>query len=187
MLQVTVPASELFDEATQTFVETKETVLHLEHSLISISRWESKWCIPFLTEEPKTLEQSIDYVRCMTMDQHVDPTVYLAITNDVMNKVQAYIEKDQTATKINVAGGKSGRPRRKRPPQTSEQIYSFMVQYRIPFECEKWHLSRLLMLIRCIQVENMAGTKQNRMSRSEALSRMHALNEERKSEMHTHG
>lgn len=98
MLKVVVPASEQFDDATGCFINTKKQVLQLEHSLVSLYKWESKHCKPFLSREPKTTEESIDYIRCMTITQNVDPNVYHAVTKDIIDQVNAYIDAPMTAT-----------------------------------------------------------------------------------------
>ena len=98
MLQLTIPSIEQWDEVNERFVWTKEYTLQLEHSLVSLSKWESKWCKPFLSKEDKTAEETIDYVRCMTITQNVDPNLYIAISQDVMKKISDYINDSMTAT-----------------------------------------------------------------------------------------
>ena len=90
MLEIDVPARELYDETTDQFIPIAATTLKLEHSLVSISKWESKWCKPFLGREEKTTEETIDYIRCMTLTQNVDPNVYRALTNDNINKINCF-------------------------------------------------------------------------------------------------
>ena len=109
MLQITVPGREDWDEIRNEFVSTKDTTLQLEHSLVSVSKWESKWHVPFLTKQEKTLEQTIDYVRCMTLTQHVDPNVYKNLTVDNIKEVFAYIEEPMTATTVSDSRKKGGR------------------------------------------------------------------------------
>lgn len=181
MLKITIPAcAEQYDELHERFIPaTKEQTLSLEHSLVSLSKWEAKWHKPFLSKEPKTLEESIDYVRCMTLTQNVDPNVYTAITPQVLAQVSAYIDASMTATTF---------PKRNRPPNreiiTSEIIYYWMVSYNIPFECQKWHLSRLLTLINVCNVKN---APQKKMSRQEILARNKALNASRRKRLNTRG
>ena len=100
MLTITVPASEQWDELKQEFVYTKECTLELEHSLVSLYKWESKWCKPFNSKTEKTYEETIDYIRCMTLNRHVDPAVYTCLTNENINEINAYIEAPMTATKF---------------------------------------------------------------------------------------
>ena len=181
MLQVTVPGYEWYDEKTNTFGSTKETTLQLEHSLVSIHRWEQKWNKPFLGKEDKTAEQCIDYVRCMTLTQHVDPAVYNGITSDIFDRINKYIEAPMTATwfseKDNV-----------RPPNrevvTSEVIYYWMISLNIPWECRKWHLNTLLTLIRVCNAKNAPKKKQNR---REMMEQRTALNKARRARMNSKG
>ena len=98
MLQITIPAIEMFDEQKQEFVSTKEQTLCLEHSLVSLSKWESKWHKAFLSKEPKTNEETIDYIKCMTITQNVDPNIYLCLTRENIEQVNQYIEDPMTAT-----------------------------------------------------------------------------------------
>lgn len=157
-------------------------VLTLEHSLLSISKWESKWKTPFLEKNPpKTKEQSIDYIRCMTIGPRLSDLDYYSIGLDTMERINSYISTSQTATFIN-------RPDAPRPgvhePVTSELIYYWMIQNNIPFECQKWHLSRLLMLIDVCQFKNAPPKK---MSKNSILKRNAALNKARQAKLHTRG
>ena len=181
MLSLVIPEREVFVEATDSFVTVKSTVLRLEHSLVSISKWESVWKKPFLVKDPpKTREESIDYIRCMTISQNVDPMVYYSLGPSEVKQVNEYIDSNLSATVV------------KRPPQTrastqivtSELIYAWMVGYRIPFECQKWHLSRLLALIDICDIHNNPGKK---MSKREILAQNHALNAARRAKLHTKG
>ena len=100
MLTITVPAGEQWDELKQEFVYTKECTLELEHSLVSLYNWESKWCKPFNSKTEKTYEETIDYIRCMTLNRNVDPAVYRCLTNENINEINAHIAAPMTATKI---------------------------------------------------------------------------------------
>ena len=144
MLTITIPATEEFDEVKGEFVYTKEQTLQLEHSLISISKWESKWCKPFLAKGDKTFEETIDYIKCMTLNKNVDDEVYRCLTSDNVAAINEYIGAPMTATTFsgNEHGKKNGEQ------ITSELVYYWMVALNIPFECEKWHINRLLTLIR---------------------------------------
>ena len=180
MLQITIPASEQWDELKQEFVYTKERNLQLEHSLISLSKWESKWCKPFLSKTDKTLEETIDYVRCMTLTTNVDPDIYRCLTNDNIREINDYIDAPMTATFFSKdqASGSN------REIVTSELIYYWMISQNIPFECQKWHLNRLITLIRVCNVKNAPPKK---MSAQEIMSRNAALNEARKKKLNTKG
>ena len=179
MLKITVPAMEYYDEVNNEFIEFKEQVLQLEHSLVSISKWEAKWHIPFLDGKDKTFEQLIDYVRCMTITQNVNEEVYSRLTESNIKDINDYIENPMTATTFS-----DNRQTPNREIITSEVIYYWMVSFNIPFECQKWHLNRLLTLIKVCNVKNNPPKK---MSRNEILQRNKALNEARKKKLNTKG
>ena len=181
MLQITIPSRELWDESTNEFVITKEQILQLEHSLISISKWESKWQKAFLTKQEKTHEETIDYIKCMTLNQNVDPNVYNYLTNDNIRQINAYIDSPMTATYFSEEkGGRGGRGEQ----TTSELIYYWMIALQIPFECQKWHLNRLLTLVRVCNIKNQPPKKR---SRREIMSRNAALNAARRKQLNTKG
>ncbi len=180
MFQLVIKGKESFNETTGEFVYTKDHVLQLEHSLVSISKWESKWRKPFLSKEQKSIEEIIDYFRCMTLTQNVDPKVFDSLTVDNMNEINAYIESPMTATIIPEIGNN----RRNTETITSELIYYWMISYQIPFECQKWHLNRLLTLIRVCSVKNTPPKKQ---SKRDLMSRNAALNAARKKQLNTKG
>ena len=181
MLQVTIPECDWFDERTNTFGKTKETTLQLEHSLVSIHRWEMKWCKPFLGKDQKTAEECIDYIRCMTLTQHVDPAVYNAITPAVMDQINDYIEAPMTATWF---GDKNKQGASRREIVTSEVIYYWMISLNIPWECRKWHLNTLLTLIRVCNAKNAPQKKQNR---REMMEQRTAINKARRARLNSKG
>ena len=150
MLQITVPAKQIYDERTQTFIYTKEQTLTLEHSLVSLSKWESRWCKPFLTEYDKTSEETIDYIKCMTLTQNVDPYVYTAIDNNIVRQVQSYIDAPMTATWFN----DTKTNKRNSEQLTNELLYYYMFSLGINMKCEKWHLNRLITLIRVYEAKS---------------------------------
>lgn len=182
MLRVVIPASEHYDEVHNLFFETKEQILQLEHSLVSLSRWESRWKKPFLGPEKKTLEETLDYVRCMTITQNVDPEIYKIIPKDIREQITEYINTPMTATKFTDNRAKPGA----NEIITSEIIYYWMISLGIPFECQKWHLNRLLTLIRVCNIKN-TPPKTKKMGRQELLTRNHQLNEMRKQQLNTRG
>lgn len=184
MLQIDVPEREYFDDSKQEFIACKKQTLFLEHSLISISKWESKWKKPFLETKEKTLEETIDYIRCMTLNTNVDPGTYFGLTRDIFEKVGQYINDTMTATWFNNKQPGSAKPGSKGQTVTSELIYYWMIAYEIPFECQKWHLNRLLTLIRVCEIKNQPSKK---MKRKDILSSNWALNESRKRAMGTKG
>ena len=180
MLQIKVPASELWDEKSNVFTNTKETILVLEHSLISISKWEAKWHKAFLGKEEKTTEEVIDYIKCMTLTQNVDDNVYNALTNENIESINNYINDPHTATVIyeDPNGPKN------KETITSELIYYWMITLNIPFECQKWQLNRLLTLIRVCNIKNKPPKK---MSERQIMSRNAALNAARRKRLNTKG
>lgn len=180
MLEIEIPASEFFDESTNEFFSVKGIVLRLEHSLVSLSKWESKWKTPFLSDTPKTVEQTVDYVRCMTINQNVDPLVYKLIRNEHVEKINEYISENMTATTFNDAHS----PKKSREIVTSELIYFWMAQFNIPMECQKWHLSRLLTLIRIASIKN---SPEKKMSKRAILSQNRSLNAARRKMHNTRG
>lgn len=181
MLQITVPETELWNDKTQEFVELPEVTIRLEHSLVSLSKWEMKWKKPFLTREQKTHQEIVDYVRCMTITQNVPSDVYTRLTTENLKQVQDYIGDSMTATMIRERQqGGAGRNQ----IFTNERIYAMMVREGIPFECEKWHLNRLLTLIRVCSIDGQPGKK---MSQKEILRDNWALNQARRAKLHTKG
>ena len=180
MLIITIPENEIYDEYRNKFVHVKEHTLRLEHSLISLSKWESKWNKAFLTKQEKTLEETIDYIRCMTLTQNVQPEVYYCLTADNIADVNNYISLPMTATVFS-NNGKTGT---NREIVTSELIYYWMITLNIPFECQKWHLNRLLTLV---QVCNVKNTPPKKMSKKELANRNRALNEARRRQLNTRG
>ena len=180
MLQITVPGIELWDEEAQEFIYSKEQTLQLEHSLISLSKWESKWCKPYLSKKDKTYEEVLDYIRCMTLTPNVKPEVYKCLTEENIEEIQKYIDAPMTATYIseNKNGGGS------RETVTSELIYYWMISLNIPIEFQKWHLNRLITLIRVCNIKN---TPPKKMGRRAIMSRNTALNASRRKQLNTKG
>lgn len=187
MLTITIAGSEGWDEEKQEFVKTsKDCTICLEHSLVAISKWESKYHKPFLSEDQKTREELIYYVKCMTITQNVDDSVYKSISTENLEKVFKYIENPMSATVFYDYGIKQKRGRIKNKVPTSETLYSYMVGLNIDFKCEKWHLNRLLNLIRICSDNNQPPNKK-RMSNREILERNKRLNAERRKMLNTKG
>ena len=181
MLQIQVPLiPERWDEEKGEFIEPKVQVLQLEHSLVSLSKWESKWCKPFITKAGKTPEELLDYIKYMTITQNVKPEVYDHLTEANIKEIEAYINAPMTATTF--AEDKNGKANRE--IITAELIYYWMVALQIPFECQKWHLNRLLTLIRVCNIKNSPPKK---MSKRETMSRNAALNAARRKQLNSKG
>ena len=179
MLKIIVPGIEYYDERTNEFVYYKDQVLQLEHSLVSISKWESTWHKPVLSDKEKSPEEILDYVRCMTITQNVGPDVYLRLTEQNFLDINSYIENSMTATTFSNDKRSGGRE-----IITSEIIYYWMISFNIPFECQKWHLNRLLTLIKVCNIKNSPPKK---MSKTEMMNRNRALNAARKQQLNTKG
>ena len=180
MLEIIIPESELFDNEKEEFIYVKEQHLSLEHSLLSLTKWEARWKKPFLHTRDKTLEQALDYIRCMTINKNVDPIIYKNLSKDNVEKINKYIDDPMTATTF-VSEDKRGSGE----IVTSEIIYYWMVNYGIPFECEKWHLNRLLTLIKVCSVKAQSSNK--KMSNAEKLARYKNINAMRKKSLNTRG
>ena len=180
MLQITIPATELWDESKQEFIYTKEQTLQLEHSLVSLSKWESKWHKAFLTKEVKTREETLDYIKCMTITQNVKPETYNYISDRLIDQINSYIENPMTATVISKT--KTGSANRE--VITSELIYYWMIALNIPSEYQKWHLNRLLTLI---EVCNIKNTPPKKMGKKALMSRNASLNAARRKRLNTTG
>ena len=179
MLVITIPAMEMFNEETQEFFTLKEQTLQLEHSLVSLSKWESKWCKPFLSKSNKTFEETIDYIKCMTITQNVKDDVYSRLTRSNIEAINNYIDAPMTATTFYNDNSKVNNE-----TTTSELIYYWMIALNIPMECQKWHLNRLLTLIRVCNVKNSPPKK---MSKGDIMRRNAALNAARKKQLNTKG
>lgn len=192
MLEIVVPAKpaepdrEYYDEVKEEFVTlpgrpaTKECTLRLEHSLVSLAKWESKWCKPFLATKKMTEEETIDYIKCMTITQNVPSAVYDNITDDNVREVAAYIDAPMTATTFSEANKGRG----SREVITAEIIYHWMIALQIPPEYRKWHLNSLLTLIRVCNIKNSPPKK---MGKRALMSRNAALNAARKQQLNTNG
>lgn len=180
MLKIEIPETEMWDEKEQEFISCKEQTLALEHSLVSVSKWESKWHKPFMSRKDKTEEEAIDYIKCMTITQNVDDKVYKCLSYENIKQINDYIEDPMTATWFN----DSGKGRRSNEIVTSEIIYYWMIALNIPLECQKWHLNKLLTLI---QVCNIKNQPQKSRSRNEILKSNAAINAARRKKYHTSG
>lgn len=179
MKSIFIQEQELWDEKNRLFVNVKPQTIVLEHSLVSISKWESKWHVPFFSEKEKTYEMTLDYIRAMTITQNVNPNVYKCLTPENHKEIEEYIKDPQTATTI-----KESKEKPKKETITSELVYFWMIEFGIPFECQKWPFNRLLTLIRVCQIKNQPEKK---MSRSEIFSQNKAINEARRKKWNTKG
>ena len=184
MLHIDVGGGEFFNDLTNEFYYVKPRSLTMEHSLLSISKWESKWKKPYMSKDPKhskTFEEDLDYIRCMTITKDVDPLLYNNLTADDYKKIREYCDDPHTATTITSLNPQNKKPR----IVTSELVYCWMVSYNIPAEYEKWHINRLLTLIRVCSIENNPNGK--KMSKA-AIARQNAeINAARRAKYNTKG
>ena len=180
MLRIEIPISpEGWDAENEEFVESKVQTLQLEHSLVSLSKWESKWCKPFFSTDDKTYEEVLDYIKCMTINKGVPDSAYLSLSKEQYAEINKYISAPMTATTIQEPPGKKSRE-----IITSELIYYYMIAYNIPIECEKWHLNRLMTLIKICNIKNQPEKKR---SPREVMQSNTALNAARKKKLNTKG
>lgn len=188
--KVIIPAvDDGWDPVKEEFYTVPETRFTIEHSLVSISKWESTWQKPFLKTKNKTPEEMLDYIRCMTLTQNVKPDVYARLTPEIINDIWAYVESPMSATVImDPAEQKEGQAP-SREVITSELIYSWMVEHKIPFECQKWHLNRLMNLIKILnkRAKTAANNGKPTMSKRELMQRNRALNAQRRARLHSKG
>lgn len=180
MLTIMVELQEGFDQNTQEFVAAKEYELHLEHSLVSLSKWESQWEKPFLGLDKKSTDETLSYVRCMALNEDVPPEVWTKLSVSNVKEINVYIDSKQTATTFNDVSERKGG----REIITAEIVYYWMIALTIPFECQHWHLNRLLTLVRVCNLKNAPAKT---MGRREAVDMQRRLNAERKARLNTTG
>lgn len=180
MLYLVIPPIEKYDSLHNLFFWTKEVRLTLEHSLVSIAKWESKWRKPFFKSDSKTKSELLDYIRCMTITQNVDPKVYNDLTEKDLNAIIEYISEPMTAKTFQQKEGEG----KKRRTLTSEDFYYLMISYGIPFDCEKWHFNRLVALIKTCEKKNQPKRKR---SKAELYARNSKLNAARRAAANSKG
>lgn len=179
MITVTIPATESYDATINEFVYTKEVTLRLEHSLVAISKWESKWLKPFLGKEEKTSEEIYDYINCMIINyEDVESHLVKSLTQEQINSITEYIKSPSTATSIKQTGKPS------REVITSELLYYSMITHNIPFECQYWHINKLSTLIQICDIKSQPAKK---MSKNDVMTRNKALNDARRKAMGSSG
>lgn len=190
-IEKTPDDQDYFNEQTNEFLRlNKDYDLVMEHSLVSVSKWEAKYHKPFISVEKKTLSELQYYAECMTITQNVDPIVYFFLNNSHYDQIRAYIEDKMTATFFsddNEESNKPSNPYQRKQIITSELIYYWMVSLEIPFDpCQKWHLNRLLTLVKVCQKKNEArqakssGGKHSKTSRASLANKYAAINARRR-------
>lgn len=180
MLLLTIPAIDLWDEENEKFISRKEQTLQLEHSLVSISKWERRWHKAFLGKEEKTQEEVRDYIKCMTVTQNVDPDTYRFLTDEHYRLIDDYMQDPNTATTFPEDKSSKGGSK----IVTAEVVYAWMFSLQIPMECQKWHFNRLMTQIRACSVMNQP---QKKMSKTEAMRQNAALNAARRQRLNSKG
>ena len=178
MLKIDIQGYEFYDEVNNEFITTDPQTITLVHSLISISKWEMKWNKPFLSSE-KSNEEILDYIKCMNINSNVSDDVYTRLTNANLQEINDYINAPMTATTFNEKNKGNNRE-----VVTSELIYYWMISLNIPMECQKWHINRLLTLVRVCSIKNNPPEK---MSKQELARRNKQLNAERRKQLNSKG
>lgn len=181
MLKLFIPKMSMFDENTQRFIDRKDTELRLEHSLLAISKWESKYEKPFLNEEQRTPEEFLYYILCMDTTGRLTMEDVRSLTTDEQLEIKRYIETQHTATTF--SGKDPNAARGHKETITSELVYYWMVAMQIPFDAEKWNIDRLLTLIRICSIKN----NPKKMSKKDTMINNSALNAARRKAMGTRG
>lgn len=188
MLEIIIPEKHIryFNEISEEFeyIDVKETKLELEHSLVSLAKWEQKWRKAFLGEDEKTYDEIMDYIRCMTLNGPFSPDVYRHIPPDLVDEIIDYIKDPMTATTITSFSSTDKTPGIKIKKVTAEIIYYWMISLNIPIECQNWHLNTLLMLIRVINVKNGKPTK---VPKKDAARERARINAERRAKYNSSG
>lgn len=169
-ITITIPAGQLYSESENRFYKVEETTVELEHSLVALSKWESKWHKPFLTKDQKTRAEVIDYFRCMCLTPSIEPLVFNAIKDREFVRIMKYIDDPMTATTIT---HHSSTKRGNTGTVTSELIYYWMGEYNISKECEWWHINRLFKLIEITSVKRQPEKK---MSKRDIAAQNKSLN-----------
>lgn len=189
MLIIKIPAGDYFDEKTGKTIESPEYVLHMEHSLVSISKWEAEWEKPFLDEKAtRSDEETLSYIKHMTFEQNIPDRVFKLLSTDNQKKIEAYIEKKMTATWFRKKEGAEGsNPFKPKEIITSEVIYYWMVELNIPVEFQKWHINRLLTLIKVCNEKHKEASGDKKMSKAELNARYAKLNMERRARAKSKG
>lgn len=180
MLELTVSTPELFDESTSEFVPSVSKMVQLEHSLVSVSKWESRFKKPFLSDTPRTNEETLWYIRCMLLTPDVPEIILNSFGKHEYDRIEEYINDSMTATWFS----EHVPPGRSREVITSELIYYWMIALGVPPEYQYWHLNRLLTLVKICNVKNQPAKKMNR---RDAAAQQRALNARRRAELNSRG
>lgn len=182
-IKIVVPAVEAYDPATSSFIDWPAVELEMEHSLASLSKWEATYGKPFLVKTPKTTEEVIGYLQCMSLTPDVPAEVFDRIghNNELFSKINDYIDSKQTATWFREIPGQN---RPSREIVTAEILFNWMIQMQVPMEFQYWHLNRLFTQLKVISQKNQPKKK---MGRQEAMAQQRAINAQRRAQMNSSG
>lgn len=173
MLQIKIPETELYDGQNDEFITIGGIALELEHSLLAVNKWESKWHVPLLGSEEKTKEQMLDYIRCMTITPDVNPIIYRFLPNEIYSKIIEYIQDSHTATTINnIANRTNGGKKEK---ITAEIIYYWMISFGVPMEFEERNLNQLFTLLSVLSIKNSPPKKMGKREAAQWRAEQNAL------------
>lgn len=181
MLTIQVPTVEGFDQRSQTFINLPGCTLVMEHSLVSLSKWESKFCKPFLSKEDKTPDEALAYIEAMTLTENYPAGIFEQLSKENFDSINEYVNRKMTATKFFDEGKKV----LNRETVTADLIYYWMLALQIPIETENWHLNRLLTLIQVCNLKNQPPKKSK--NTRDSMAERRALNESRKARYNTAG
>lgn len=188
MLELKIESQEFFNETISEFIELPAVTLKLEHSLLSISKWESRNHKRFIEntknkKSNKTVEEMRDYIRCMTLNHDVPDIIYSCLTAEHFDRINEYIGDSMSATTFVDNSNQNG-PKKSNEAVSSELVYYWMTVFNIPFECEKWHFNRLMTLIQICSIKNKPSKK---MSKGSVMKQNAALNAARRKATNTRG
>ena len=180
MLEIITKEDEFYQPNINKFIQIPSCTLTLEHSLISLAKWESRWQIPYFDNNKKTTAQDLDYIRCMVIGNVKNEHVFETLSVEDIIRIKEYIASPMTATTFQ----KKSRGNSRKEIMTAEVIYAHMFAHNIPIECQKWHLNRLLTLLRVCDLQNAPKEK---MSKKQTALWNAQQNEARRAKYNTRG
>lgn len=182
MLEVIIPEDEFYDQSTNKFITIPSCKIVIEHSLISVAKWESKWHMPYLSDSPRSPIQELDYIKCMIIGSIPNDLTLKTLSAENIKLIRDYINNPMTATTFQKNSKSTGRG--KKENTTAETIYAHMFAHSIPIDCQKWHLNRLLTLLRVCDLKNSPRDKMTKKQTAMWNAEQNAL---RKAKYNTRG